>query len=101
MDRDKFPIPTPGARTFQSVGTSVGFAKREIHKAYHRGDYEAAEQISRGISSEEHHAARLSATKIGGAPGGMTFNREDILCPPNPPAELPGVRPVEVEHKKD
>jgi hypothetical protein len=99
MDENKFPLPTPGSRTFQSAGTRVEFANKEAHKLIHRGDYEGYHRMMDSFSSEELHAASLNRNKLGGAPGGSTFERDEILCPPKSPGVLPGVEPVKVEHE--
>lgn len=89
-----FPIqPTKGTRTFQSSGTATRFVHRDAHEAIQAGDYEQYHKITEALSRDDDRAGVLVREKIGGAPGGATFRRNEIMVPARVSEAMPSANP--------
>ncbi len=89
-----FPIqPTRGTSTFQSSGTATRFVHREAHDAIQAGDYDAYHKITGSLSREDDRAGVLVREKLGGAPGGATFRRDEIMVPARVAEVMPSAAP--------
>lgn len=72
--------PATGPRTFQAAGTDVERKFDEIRERYAEDDWEGANAISDTITPYERNAHSTLMSKLGGGPGGSTFERGEVFC---------------------